>query len=221
MHDIEFVPFRDRKEAGERLAKELVGLKLEDPIVLAIPRGGVVIGAELAKALGAELDIVISRKLRVPFQPELAYGALGEDGAEVLDHHLIQSVGLSSVQMERERNLQWEQVQSRIERFRGKKPAASLTGRSVIVTDDGIATGSTMLAALQTVRAKGPRELIVAVPVAPLVQLKHISQHCDRLVCLHSPADFVAVGQFYDSFEPVEDQQVEQYIRREYAEPKK
>ncbi|MFM7975108.1 MAG: phosphoribosyltransferase, partial [Pirellula sp.] len=126
-------------------------------------------------------------------------------------------VGLSSVQMERERNLQWEQVQSRIARFRGKKPAAALAGRSVIVTDDGIATGSTMLAALQTVRSKGPRELIVAVPVAPLGQLKLISQHCDRLVCLHSPSDFVVVGQFYETFEPVEDQQVEEYMSFSFA----
>jgi predicted phosphoribosyltransferase len=197
MNKSEFVPFRDRKEAGERLAKELVGRKLQDPIVLAIPRGGV----------------VVSRKLRVPYQTELAFGALGEDGTLVLDHHLIEKVGLSSTQIQQEQDYQREQIRQRLARFRGDKPAVELANRSVIVTDDGIATGSTMLAALKTLRTKEPLELIVAVPVAPKHQLELIARHCDRIVCLYSPEDFMAVGQFYESFEPVEDQQVEQLMR--------
>ena len=213
MHKSEFVPFRDRKEAGERLAKDLVGMKLQDPIVLAIPRGGVVVGVELARALGAELDVVVSRKLRVPYQTELAFGALGEDDALVLDHHLIEKVGLSSTQIQQEQDYQREQIRQRLARFRGDKPAVELANRSVIVTDDGIATGSTMLAALKTLRTNEPLELIVAVPVAPKHQLELIARHCDRIVCLYSPEDFMAVGQFYESFEPVEDQQVEQLMR--------
>ena len=213
MHKSEFVPFRDRKEAGERLAKDLVGMKLQDPIVLAIPRGGVVVGVELARALGAELDVVVSRKLRVPYQTELAFGALGEDGTLVLDHHLIEKVGLSSTQIQQEQDYQREQILQRVARFRGDKPAVELANRSVIVTDDGIATGSTMLAALKTLRTNEPLELIVAVPVAPKHQLELIARHCDRIVCLYSPEDFMAVGQFYESFEPVEDQQVEQLMR--------
>jgi predicted phosphoribosyltransferase len=213
MHKSEFVPFRDRKEAGERLAKELVGMNLQDPIVLAIPRGGVVVGVELARALGAELDVVVSRKLRVPYQTELAFGALGEDGTLVLDHHLIEKVGLSSTQIQQEQDYQREQIRQRLARFRGDKPAVELANRSVIVTDDGIATGSTMLAALKTLRTNEPLELIVAVPVAPKHQLELIARHCDRIVCLYSPEDFMAVGQFYESFEPVEDQQVEQLMR--------
>jgi predicted phosphoribosyltransferase len=213
MSKSEFVPFRDRKEAGERLAKELIGLRLKDPIVLAIPRGGVIVGVELARSLGAELDIVIARKLRVPFQTELAFGALGEDGAEVLDHHLIQRVGLSSTQIQQEQNFQREQLRQRVTRFRGDRPAVELANRSVIVTDDGIATGSTMLAALKTLRTKEPLELVVAVPVAPKHQLELIARHCDRIVCLYAPEDFMAVGQFYESFAPVEDQQVEQLMR--------
>jgi predicted phosphoribosyltransferase len=213
MHKSEFVPFRDRKEAGERLAKELVGMNLQDPIVLAIPRGGVVVGVELARALGAELDVVVSRKLRVPYQTELAFGALGEDGTLVLDHHLIEKVGLSSTQIQQEQDYQREQIRQRVARFRGDKPAVELANRSVIVTDDGIATGSTMLAALKTLRTNEPLELIVAVPVAPKHQLELIARHCDRIVCLYSPEDFMAVGQFYESFEPVEDQQVEQLMR--------
>ena len=213
MHKSEFVPFRDRKEAGERLAKDLVGMKLQDPIVLAIPRGGVVVGVELARALGAELDVVVSRKLRVPYQTELAFGALGEDGTLVLDHHLIEKVGLSSTQIQQEQDYQREQIRQRLARFRGDKPAVELANRSVIVTDDGIATGSTMLAALKTLRTNDPLELIVAVPVAPKHQLELIARHCDRIVCLYSPEDFMAVGQFYESFEPVEDQQVEQLMR--------
>ena len=212
MHKSEFVPFRDRKEAGERLAKDLVGMKLQDPIVLAIPRGGVVVGVELARALGAELDVVVSRKLRVPYQTELAFGALGEDGTLVLDHHLIEKVGLSSTQIQQEQDYQREQILQRVARFRGDKPAVELANRSVIVTDDGIATGSTMLAALKTLRTKEPLELIVAVPVAHKHQLELIARHCDRIVCLYSPEDFMAVGQFYESFEPIEDQQVEQLM---------
>ena len=212
MHKSEFVPFRDRKEAGERLAKDLVGMKLQDPIVLAIPRGGVVVGVELARALGAELDVVVSRKLRVPYQTELAFGALGEDDALVLDHHLIEKVGLSSTQIQQEQDYQREQIRQRLARFRGDKPAVELANRSVIVTDDGIATGSTMLAALKTLRTKEPLELIVAVPVAPKHQLELIARHCDRIVCLYAPEDFMAVGQFYESFEPIEDQQVEQLM---------
>lgn len=213
MNKSEFVPFRDRKEAGERLAKDLVGMNLQDPIVLAIPRGGVVVGVELARALGAELDVVVSRKLRVPYQTELAFGALGEDGTLVLDHHLIEKVGLSSMQIQQEQDYQREQIRQRLARFRGDKPAVELANRSVIVTDDGIATGSTMLAALKTLRTNEPLELIVAVPVAPKHQLELIARHCDRIVCLYSPEDFMAVGQFYESFEPVEDQQVEQLMR--------
>lgn len=213
MHKSEFVPFRDRKEAGERLAKDLVGMKLQDPIVLAIPRGGVVVGVELARALGAELDVVVSRKLRVPYQTELAFGALGEDDALVLDHHLIEKVGLSSTQIQQEQDYQREQIRQRLARFRGDKPAVELANRSVIVTDDGIATGSTMLAALKTLRTKEPLELIVAVPVAHKHQLELIARHCDRIVCLYAPEDFMAVGQFYESFEPIEDQQVEQLMR--------
>jgi putative phosphoribosyl transferase len=212
MHKSEFVPFRDRKEAGERLAKDLVGMKLQDPIVLAIPRGGVVVGVELARALGAELDVVVSRKLRVPYQTELAFGALGEDDALVLDHHLIEKVGLSSTQIQQEQDYQREQILQRVARFRGDKPAVELANRSVIVTDDGIATGSTMLAALKTLRTKEPLELIVAVPVAHKHQLELIARHCDRIVCLYAPEDFMAVGQFYESFEPIEDQQVEQLM---------
>jgi predicted phosphoribosyltransferase len=213
MNKSEFVPFRDRKEAGERLAKDLVGMNLQDPIVLAIPRGGVVVGVELARALGAELDVVVSRKLRVPYQTELAFGALGEDGTLVLDHHLIEKVGLSSTQIQQEQDYQREQIRQRVARFRRDKPAVELANRSVIVTDDGIATGSTMLAALKTLRTNEPLELIVAVPVAPKHQLELIARHCDRIVCLYSPEDFMAVGQFYESFEPVEDQQVEQLMR--------
>ena len=188
-------------------------MNLQDPIVLAIPRGGVVVGVELARALGAELDVVVSRKLRVPYQTELAFGALGEDGTLVLDHHLIEKVGLSSTQIQQEQDYQREQIRQRLARFRGDKPAVELANRSVIVTDDGIATGSTMLAALKTLRTNEPLELIVAVPVAPKHQLELIARHCDRIVCLYSPEDFMAVGQFYESFEPVEDQQVEQLMR--------
>ena len=117
MAEKEFFPFRDREDAARRLAKELTGLHLEDPVVVAIPRGGVVVGAELATVLGAELDVAIARKLRVPMQPELAFGALSEDGSQILDQHLVASVGLTRQQIAEEKDLQWEQIQHRVARY--------------------------------------------------------------------------------------------------------
>jgi putative phosphoribosyl transferase len=208
-----FVAFRDREDAAKRLAKELIDWKLKDPVVLAIPRGGVVLGAVLARELGAALDVVVSRKLRVPMQPELAFGAVGEDGSLVIDHHLIQSIGLTAGQIDREKQVQQEQVHQRTEQLRAIQPKVSLEHRSVVVTDDGIATGATMVAALRAIRTQNPFELIAAIPVAPKKQLQWIRQYCDRVVCLHSPEEFNAVGEFYEVFEPVEDDRVESLLR--------
>ena len=212
MQDGGFIRFRDRADAAERLAKEFAGLRLQQPIVLGIPRGGAVVGQVLARELGAEFDVVIARKLRVPVAPELAFGAVGEQGDLVLDQALIDSLGLTQEQVARERDLQHEEVQARVARYRGARSAASLEQRTVIVTDDGIATGSTMLAALKTVRGKGPLELIVAVPVAPRAQRELLSRHCDRVICLHLADDFLAVGQFYESFQPIEEQEVQRLL---------
>jgi predicted phosphoribosyltransferase len=195
--------FIDREDAARRLAAELRPLPLKNPLVLAIPRGGVIVGAVLARELGADLDVVLARKLRAPYQPELALGAVGEDGELYLNRYLKQ-----------ERRHQLDEIARRQALYRAARPQAPLAGRSLILTDDGIATGSTMIAALHYVRGHDPHEVIVAVPVAPPERLEAIQPLCDRLICLMAPPDFYAVGQFYESFEPIEDEEVLRVLRQ-------
>lgn len=209
--------FRDRQNAGEQLAVELKRLSLQDPLILGIPRGGVVIGAVLAEALGGELDVVLSRKLRAPWQPELAIGAVAEDGQVYLNESAAAVPGLTQEYLARERDHQLEEIARRRAMYRAVRPQAPVAGRSVIVTDDGIATGSTMIAALDVLRTQAPRELIAAVPVAPPDRLDDLRSRCDQLICLYSPHDFWAVGQYYDRFEEVSDETVIELLRRSAA----
>lgn len=205
--------FHDREDAAHQLAGLLKGRDLFDPLVLAIPRGGVVTGAVLARELGAELDVVLSRKLRAPLQPELAVGAVSEDGRVHLNHHARDVPGLSEDYLVGERRRQLGEIARRKALFRGVRPQASVAGRSVIVTDDGVATGSTMIAALQTVRPRKPRELIVAVPVASPERLAEVRRWCNEVVCLLQPEEFWAIGQFYEDFTQVEDEEVVERLR--------
>lgn len=212
--------FKDREDAGRRLAEELRSVALRDPLVLAIPRGGVVVGAELAKGLGADLDVVLSRKLRAPEQPELALGAVSESGEVYLTRHAAALTHDGDGVIEEERRRQLAEIERLRKVFRAVREREPAAGRSVIITDDGIATGSTMIAALQTVRAQGPHELIAAVPVAPPDRLKVVRELCDRLVCLASPESFWAVGQYYEDFEEVSDSRAAELLR-EFAKPRR
>jgi putative phosphoribosyl transferase len=205
--------FADRTDAGIQLAGELRSLKLHDPIVLAIPRGGVVTGAAIARELGADLDVVLSRKLRAPYRSELAIGAVGEDG-EVYISDLELVVSVSQAYIEKEQRHQLREIKRRKKLFRAARPQASIADRSVILTDDAIATGSTMIAAIRVVKAQNPREIIVAIPTAPAASLADIRGLCDRLICLRAPADFYAVGQFYRTFDPVEDREVAHLLQQ-------
>lgn len=200
--------FADREDAGRQLARELNTFELRDPLILAIPRGGIVTGAAIARELGGELDVVLSRKIRSPHQPELAIGAVGEDGEIYLNHGIERTVGVAESYLEQERQYQLQEIARRQKLFRAARPQAEARGRSVILTDDGIATGSTMIAALGVVQAHDPHEVIVAVPVVPRDRVKPIASRCDHFVCLEAPWDFWAVGQFYESFDPVEDEEV-------------
>jgi hypothetical protein len=200
--------FRNREEAGERLAQRLRNRPLRDPLVLAIPRGGVIVGAALARALNADLDVVLTRKLRAPGQPELALGAVSEDGQVYLNPSLGEVSGWMAEYLEEEKQFQLELIARRRRLFRRARPAAPIAGRSVLVTDDGIATGSTMIAALKVLRAHNPHELIVAVPVGSPDRLAEVRKWCDDVVCLVQPEDFLAIGQFYEDFSQVEDSQV-------------
>lgn len=206
--------FRDREDAARRLAQKFKGRELRDPLVLAIPRGGVVTGAVLARELDAELDVVLSRKLRAPGQPELAIGAVSEDGQVYLNERLEDLIGPFGDYLAREREHQLAEIARRKALFRAARPAATLAGRSVIVTDDGIATGSTMIAALKVARAQGPHELIVAVPVAPPDRLEDVGRWCDEVICLYSPEMFWAIGQFYRDFTQVQDGQAVALLRQ-------
>lgn len=205
--------FRDREDAGRRLAERLKNLELRDPVVLGIPRGGVIIAAALARELGGELDVILVRKLRAPAQPELAIGAISEEGDVMLNPFAEMVPGFSDDYVQGERQERLEELSQRAELFREVRPPAPLTRRSVILTDDGIATGSTMLAAIEVVRSKNPHEIILAVPVAPPDRLEEIARHCDRTICLQTPASFIAIGQFYEQFEQVEDDEVRELLR--------
>lgn len=203
--------FRNREDAASRLAAILRGRKFANPLVLAIPHGGVVIGAVLARELGAELDVVLARKLRAPDQPELAIGAISENGSVYLDDDAAEAV--TDEYFHQEQAHQMAIIAERRRRLRRARPEALVTGRSVIITDDGIATGSTMMSILQTVRAHDPAELIVAIPVAPADRIHDLEKQCDEVVCLLPAPHFWAVGQFYQDFPTVEDEQVLKILR--------
>ncbi|MFM8273607.1 MAG: phosphoribosyltransferase [Gemmata sp.] len=203
--------FRDRADGGKQLGERLKGRELRAPLVLAIPRGGVSTGLALARELGAELDVILSRKLRAPFKPEYAIGAIAEDGQVTLNPDAVAVA--SEEYLEEEKRHQLAEIARRAKLFREVRPAAPIAGRSVIVTDDGIATGSTMVAALRSARAHHPHELIMAVPVAPPERLEHMRRLCDEALCLLAPVDFYAVGQFYEEFNTVEDEQVVRMLR--------
>lgn len=210
--------FANRQAAGRQLAQRLRGRPLIAPLVLAIPRGGVVVGAVLAQELGAELDVVLARKLRAPGQPELALGAVAEDGRVHLNPWAKELLDPSSDYLASERQHQLAEIARRQQLFRAVRPQASVAGRSVIVTDDGIATGSTMLAALHSVKAQKPRELLVAVPVTSPGKVEELRPWCDEVIALLTPENFWAVGQFYEDFTPVEDEQVVELLREAAAQ---
>jgi predicted phosphoribosyltransferase len=207
------IMFANREDAARQLAKNLKHLHLVDPLVLAIPRGGVVTGAVLARELGADLDVVLSRKLRAPYQPELAIGAVGEDGEVYLNHRTDVATSIEQAYIEKERQYQLSEIARRQKLFRAVRPQASVVGRSVILTDDGIATGSTMIAALHVAKAHQPHETFVAVPVAPPDRLVPLRALCDQVIYLLAPLEFFAIGQFYMSFESVEDEDVVRLLR--------
>jgi putative phosphoribosyl transferase len=198
--------FADRRDAGRRLAAALAHLRDRRPVVLAVPRGGVVIGRQVADQLQAPMDIIVPRKLRAPFNPELAVGAVAEGGAVFVDEATAR--GVSRAYLDTEIAAQQQEIERRVQVYRAGRPIPDLAGRTAIVVDDGIATGATLVAALRAVRALGPAHLVAAVPVAPPEGVARLAQEADEVVCLFAPAVFYAVGQFYDDFRQVEDDEV-------------
>lgn len=208
-------PFKDRQEAGQLLAHQLQEIKGRNAVVLGIPRGGIVVARELARLLDAELDIVLSRKLRTPWHWELAMGSVAEDGKIFLNETVIQELGISKAMIEKERQVQLAEIVRRASMIRKVRPKVGLAGRMVIVTDDGVATGATTQAALWTVRQEKPQKLIAAIPVGSHDTIVRLSKDVDEMICLRAPPSFFAVGQFYVHFEPVEDKDVVAILKEE------
>lgn len=196
--------FADRIEAAEALARALDHHRGQHPLVLAIPRGALAMGRVLAQRLGGELDVVLVRKLRAPFSPEYAIGAIDETGWAYVAPH-AHAAGASDEYIAAEQREQLAVLRERRQRYSPGRDRIDPAGRVAIVVDDGLATGSTMLAALHAVRARGPQRLVCAVPVASPEAVELVRPLADEVVCLHAPAEFYAVGQFYRSFEQVSD----------------
>lgn len=204
------MPFLDRNEAGQQLAKALRIFRRQHPIVLALPRGGVPVAAEVARALRAPLDLLIVRKIGVPFHPELAMGAV-VDGAEpilVRNEQVIRIAGVSEKDFVEVRDRELAEIERRRQLYVAKRPFPNLTDRTVIVIDDGIATGATMKAALQALRSRRPRRLILAVPVAATDSLEMLRDKADAVVCLESHAELGAIGRYYYDFRQIADAEV-------------
>ncbi len=206
--------FYDRTDAGRRLAK-LLKRRIQGPcIVLAIPRGGVVAGYEVAKELGCPLDVVISRKVGAPAQPELAVGAVAEDGAVFVDEEIAGLVGVSRDYVERRAREELREVRRRAEEYRGGREMPDLSGKTVILVDDGLATGLTMMAAVHMARNKGAEKVVVAVPVSPPETVAKLRRHADEVICLETPTNFYAIGQFYERFDQLTDEETNSILRK-------
>ena len=206
--------FHSRIEAGRALGQEMAAGEWVDPLVLALPRGGVPVAEHVARAIGAQLDVIISRKIGAPSNPEMAIGAVGPDGDLVLDQRLIRLLGVDREYIDKASCAQLEEIQRRLSAYRGTRPSPRVSGRDTILVDDGIATGYTVLAAARGLRRMRPSRLVVAAPVCPPDTFHRLQQEVDMAVSLAIPADFGAVGQFYEDFTQVQDAEVIKILAR-------
>jgi putative phosphoribosyl transferase len=205
--------FKDRTDAGKQLAERLAFLKAQsDVIVLGIPRGGVVVAAEIARVLDAPLDVFLAHKLGAPFNPELAIGAITSTGEVLLDEDLVVELRLSDRDIAREIEQQRKEMARRLAVFRQNRPPLDVRGKTVVIVDDGVATGSTMLAALRALRQAQPARLILAIPVGPPETIQRLGGACDQVIVLATPEPFWAVGRFYDEFGQTGDEEVRKLL---------
>ena len=207
--------FADRRDAGRQLAERLAPFKDEKPVVLALPRGGVPVALEIANRLEAPLDLVFVRKIGAPFQPELAVGAVSDGGhpVTVLNKEVVEVLNLPQAFIDEESHRQFDEIERRKKLYLGERPRVVLRDRTVIVVDDGVATGATTRAALTSVRRADPAKIVLAVPVAPPDSLERLRADADETICLNVRADFAGVGAFYASFDQVSDERVAELLK--------
>lgn len=210
------MPFKDRADAGRQLAAALTEYKDHQPIILALPRGGVAVAAEAATALNAPLDLVLVRKIGVPFQPELAMGAVVDGAAPLVvrNESVIALADIDEADFKAVCDRELAEIERRRERYLGSRQRVEVAGRTAIVIDDGIATGATTRAALRATRMRNPKRLVLAVPVAPSENLAAMREEADDVVCLEDYADFGAIGFYYADFRQVSDDEVIETLRR-------
>jgi predicted phosphoribosyltransferase len=211
--------FENRSDAGRQLAKALAPYKRQRPVILALPRGGVPVAAEIAAALEAPLDLVLVRKIGVPSQPELAMGAVVDGGSPLVvrNEEVIGLVGIDESRFNAARDRELVEIERRRQSYLGGRPPADVAGRVAIVVDDGIATGATTRAALRSVAARKPSKLVLAVPVAPAETVAALRREVDDLVCLEAHEDFYAIGLYYRDFKQVSDDEVRRLLSRHHA----
>ncbi|MGH3326284.1 MAG: phosphoribosyltransferase, partial [Streptomycetales bacterium] len=200
--------FTDRAAAGRRLGERLLYLRDEDTVVLGLPRGGVPVAFQVAQALGAPLDVILVRKLGVPFQPELGMGAIGEDGVRIINDDVVRITRVRPEDIAAAEELERPELERRARRFRGGRPPIQLSGRTVVIVDDGVATGSTARAACQVARAQGAARVVLAVPVGPPGTHAALGPDADEVICLQTPEPFSAIGQWYVDVSQTPDEEV-------------
>jgi putative phosphoribosyl transferase len=211
--------FRDRVDAATQLAELLATYCNADALVLGIPRGGVPVAAEIARRLGAELDVIVARKLGVPSEPELALGAVTANGGRYINHALVREIGMTGDFLESLITKETAEAHSQEARLRSQRPPPRIEDRTVIVVDDGLATGATMRAAVRSLRAARPSRVVVAVPVAPPQTCAALRREADEVVAVYQPQPFHAVGLYYRDFSPTQEHEVEQLLLASQRRP--
>ena len=204
--------FEDRRHAGKLLAETLVTMKIREPVVLAIPRGGVVVAYEVVIRLRCPMDVIIPRKIGAPFQPELAVGAVTEDGTIYVNKDIVAAIGVSESYLESEAQSQLREIKRRAQVYRKGAQPAEVSGKTAILVDDGVATGATMKAAILSLKKYSPKKIIIAVPVGAKETIDEFRKQVDEIVCLHVPESMYAIGEFYRNFEQTTDQEVVSFL---------
>ena len=208
------MPFENREDAGQRLAERLIGYREELPVVFALPRGGVPVAYEVSRALGAPLDVLVARKLGAPGQPEFGIGAVAQGGVRVLNERAVAVLGIPDDYLDRVTEREIGEMERRKRRFRGERPEPEVRGKTAILVDDGLATGVTARAAVEALRRRGPKRLVLAAPVCAAQTAELIAPEVDELVCLESPPDLGAIGFWYRNFEQTSDEEVVELLER-------